>query len=143
MPVLTNSSFCQCRNNNAGGVFKGTGVQKAAPALGILEEEEEEEDEEEGEGKGGSAADDAFSLEDIPQAFSHFTWSSTDGKLLVCDLQGVWNSTDGFVLTDPVFHSQEGKARTNHGQRGMEDFFKTHHCSALCRRLGLKKFNWC
>lgn len=108
----------RCRNNNAGGVYKGTGVagpqgaQRAAPALGILAEEDEE-GEDEDEGESGSAS---FDLDDIPQAFSHFTWSSTDGKLLVCDLQGVWNATDGFMLTDPVLHSLESKARTNHGE---------------------------
>jgi hypothetical protein len=120
------------------------GRQKAAaPALGTLQEEDEEEDEdEEGSWYGSYPKEEKYSLEDIPQAFSHFTWSSTDGKLLVCDLQGTWNAEDGFVLTDPAFHSWEGRARTNHGRRGMDDFFKTHQCSALCRQLGLKPYSW-
>jgi hypothetical protein len=37
-----------------------------------------------------------------PQAFSHFTYVNSEKRKLVCDLQGVWNEVDGYVLTDPV-----------------------------------------
>eukprot|EP00961_Rhodomonas_salina_P085684 1150937-Rhodomonas_salina.1 len=40
----------------------------------------------------------------VPQCFAHFSHSVTDGRQLVCDLQGTWNATEGFVLTDPVIH---------------------------------------
>mmetsp|Transcript_41452 Transcript_41452/g.100156 ORF Transcript_41452/g.100156 Transcript_41452/m.100156 type:complete len:676 (+) Transcript_41452:109-2136(+) len=78
-----------------------------------------------------------------PQAFSHFTHSITDGKDLVCDLQGVWNETDGFMLTDPVIHHASGKGkngRTDRGKEGIKKFFETHKCNPLCKRLGLNIF---
>ena len=40
--------------------------------------------------------------EHVPQAFSHFTYIVSEKRKLVCDLQGVYNEVDGFVLTDPV-----------------------------------------
>ena len=90
-------------------------------------------------------------VEDVPQCFSHFSYEVTDGKKLVCDLQGVWNDNDGFVFTDPVIHSGAGRSRsrgragrrtrngkTDKGLVGIDDFFKTHSCNSLCRRLGLR-----
>lgn len=72
------------------GLFLGIG--------GAIIEEDEEEDDDDGE------AIMPWDTDDVPQCFSHFTWSVTDGKRLVCDLQGVWNRVDGFVLTDPALH---------------------------------------
>ena len=80
----------------------------------------------------------------MPQAFSHFSYEASSRKQLVCDLQGVWNSQDGFVLTDPVVHVSSTGAKhkngaTDQGSSGIEKFFKTHKCNPLCARLGLKK----
>ncbi len=84
----------------------------------------------------------------VPQAFSHFTWSVTDGSVLICDLQGVWNKTDGYMCTDPAMHRNETikkhdhkKARsTDKGVTGIRNFFETHVCSALCIALGSKPY---
>jgi hypothetical protein len=46
--------------------------------------------------------DEAILPNHAPQAFSHFTYVNSDKRKLVCDLQGVWNEVDGYVLTDPV-----------------------------------------
>ena len=57
----------------------------------------------------------------------------------LCLLQGVWNDTDGFTLTDPAVHSDE-KGQfgvTDKGRDGMDKFFETHVCSGLCRALRL------
>ena len=87
----------------------------------------------------------AVQLNEVPQCFSHFTYHFSTSKQLVCDLQGVWNSTDGFMLTDPVIHyiASNGKRHcngaTDKGARGVLNFFKTHTCGALCRQLGLVK----
>ncbi|KAJ8604959.1 hypothetical protein CTAYLR_006883 [Chrysophaeum taylorii] len=80
-------------------------------------------------------------VDDVPQAFSHFTHHATNGQLLVCDVQGVWNQVDGFALTDPAIHSRGPQGRrngpTDAGDSGIARFFKTHRCNALCRHLGL------
>jgi hypothetical protein len=71
---------------------------------------------------------------------------------IICPLlQGVFNGTDGFLLTDPVIHSAELKqgkkpddngtcvsnGKTDKGAQGISLFFETHKCNALCHRLGL------
>eukprot|EP00047_Mylnosiga_fluctuans_P004940 m.237432 g.237432 ORF g.237432 m.237432 type:complete len:488 (-) comp13135_c0_seq1:190-1653(-) len=91
---------------------------------------------------GKRAAGRAAVIDELPQVFSHFTWSATDGQQLVCDLQGVWNQYDGFQLTDPVVHDgRHGPRRTNRGYPGIRKFFETHRCTALCHELGLKKWD--
>lgn len=66
-------------------------------------------------------------------------------------MQGVYNSTDGYLLTDPVIHCAASKGgrggsgrgssklygATDKGEKGIRDFFATHTCNALCKRLGL------
>ena len=52
----------------------------AADLVAIAESDEEEEDEE------GEAIEKG-STEQVPQAFSHFTYEVTERKKLVCDLQ--------------------------------------------------------
>jgi len=84
-----------------------------------------------------------FSIEDIPQAYSHFTYLASKRKFLVCDLQGVLNTDvtpPVFELTDPAIHysemtSRKDYGRTDRGEHGIQDFFKTHVCSNLCRIL--------
>ena len=86
-----------------------------------------------------------FSVEDIPQAFSCFSYKYSKRKYLVCDLQGVLDQTRSppcFELTDPVIHYRSNNnrknvfGRTDRGQSGMDAFFKTHTCSELCHALG-------
>ncbi|KAG2455009.1 hypothetical protein HYH02_000834 [Chlamydomonas schloesseri] len=101
-------------NNNAGGVgrhgqaFAASSAANnsvaAAPhrkandnnaaALGAIAEDEEEDEEEEEEGRDDEEERDvndagpaAAGTDDVPQAFSHFTWDCTGGQKLVCDLQ--------------------------------------------------------
>lgn len=70
------------------------------------------------------------------QAFSHFTFERSRGRLLVSDLQGV-----GCILTDPAIHTRDTDrfplTPTNLGQDGFKFFFATHKCNAVCRKLGL------
>lgn len=72
-----------------------------------------------------------------PQAFSHWTWVTSRGQLLVCDIQGV-----GDMFTDPQIHSNAGHnnflyGRGDMGIEGIRRFFQSHRCNALCRSLGL------
>jgi len=118
-------------NNNAGAVLHQATSSSSSTAFGTLLEEEEDEDE-------------AIDIDDVPQAFSHFSYEHSAGRQLVCDLQGVWNSEDGFVLTDPVVHYVNPSGRkhqngaTDKGLQGVRKFFQTHRCGPLCRRIGLQ-----
>jgi hypothetical protein len=78
------------------------------------------------------------------QAFSHWTYHQTAGRMMVVDLQGVKSSEDNrYLLTDPAIHFDDIKrcreARTNLGGKGMREFFRTHVCSEVCQKLGLEK----
>ena len=94
---------------------------------GIFEDDEDE--------------DETIDVNDVPQAFSHFSYECSRGKQLVCDLQGVWNTEDGFMLTDPVVHYVSNTGRrhkngaTDKGLEGVKRFFRTHKCGALCKRM--------
>ncbi|KAJ1495216.1 kinase-like domain-containing protein [Baffinella frigidus] len=135
-------------NNNGGAVNKWgaarpvSALQRppaalAGPRFDLDEIGEEDEEEEAGSAAAQRAA---MGADDIPQCFSHFTHFFTSGDKLVCDLQGIYNDVDGFVLTDPVIHEsrKRGKnGRTDKGARGIDLFFETHRCNALCRSLGL------
>lgn len=118
-------------NNNAGAVRTGSAPpSRGGNALGGIVEEDEDEDE-----------DGAIDNDDVPQAFSHYSYEYSRGKQLVCDLQGVWNADDGFVLTDPVVHYVSSTGRrhkngaTDKGLEGIKRFFRTHKCGALCKKL--------
>lgn len=61
--------------------------------------------------------------EDVPDAFSHWTFSYTKGESLVVDLQGVFDDKrQAFKFTDPAIHSRskayEYYGRTDRGHRG-------------------------
>lgn len=73
----------------------------------------------------------------VLQAFSHFTFERSWGKILVSDLQGV-----GHNLTDPSIQTKEEDrfklTSTNFNIDGMKFFFATHECNGYCKELGLK-----
>ena len=83
-------------------------------------------------------------VEDILQAFSHFTNkqmqslpSSEHG--VVVDIQGVQSGCT-FTLTDPAIHCTSHSRHfgdTNMGQEGIKSFFKNHSCSTYCHKLAL------
>jgi hypothetical protein len=91
----------------------------------------------------GKDGDWHFSLEDIPQAYSHFTYNASGRRFLVCDLQGVLNTNKQppvFELTDPAIHYKKRTDRDDYGrtdldENGIEQFFHTHVCSDLCRMV--------
>ncbi|RVD80827.1 uncharacterized protein DFL_008716 [Arthrobotrys flagrans] len=71
------------------------------------------------------------------QGFSHFTFERSQGRFLVCDLQGVRE-----LLTDPVVHTSDPNrfvlSPTNLGEEGFKFFFASHECNDVCHKLGLK-----
>ncbi|CAF2681945.1 unnamed protein product [Rotaria sp. Silwood2] len=76
----------------------------------------------------------------ILQAFSHWTYHITAGRLMVVDLQGV-KGKGAYLLTDPAIHFDNilrfKNTRTNLGIKGMQQFFRTHVCSEVCSKLEL------
>ena len=127
------------------------------PILAVVVEEDEHDDESEDEIApqvimSRFAVQRAVSHDDYPQAFSHFSYWHSNRKHLVCDLQGVLDTSRTppvFELTDPVVHCKNSSredqrhlyGRTDHGRKGMTNFFKTHICNNLCAALGLPSDN--
>jgi hypothetical protein len=71
-------------------------------------------------------------------AFSHWTHDITDGFLMVVDLQGV-ERDDGYKLTDPSINCKEPMfGKTNLGDVGIDQFFKSHQCGETCKTMKLK-----
>eukprot|EP00639_Heterosigma_akashiwo_P024639 CAMPEP_0194693842 /NCGR_PEP_ID=MMETSP0295-20121207/20829_1 /TAXON_ID=39354 /ORGANISM="Heterosigma akashiwo, Strain CCMP2393" /LENGTH=300 /DNA_ID=CAMNT_0039584915 /DNA_START=25 /DNA_END=924 /DNA_ORIENTATION=+ len=60
-----------------------------------------------------------------PQAFSHFSYHKSGGRIMVVDIQGV-----GDLYTDPQIHSlAQTFGDGDLGDRGMALFFGSHRCS--------------
>lgn len=125
---------------------------KDTPDLGAIEEgdSEEEEDSSDESQSGGSV--DSFhgeKVSDYLQAFTHFTYLFTNKKVMVCDLQGVFNDDmvpPTFELTDPAIHYRSSRremvfGRTDKGRKGMDLFFHTHKCTPICKSLQLSGKN--
>jgi hypothetical protein len=145
---MLDSSRYKKWNDNKGGVQNLNKQQQLldmlVPAVDdILDAivEGEEEDDEEDQKKLGPCDDeivDRLINDDIPQAFSHWSWSYTKGNSLVCDLQGVLGK-ESFQFTDPAIHSRKRRfGPTDFGRNGFCLFFQTHECNPLCRALGLR-----
>lgn len=125
--------------NDTSDLFGGTTLD----AIVELDEDEEDSEEDDDDSEAELGGDEIINIDDIPQAFSHFTYRYTGRRVLVCDLQGVLSESPPlFELTDPVIHFKShrrprGKkfGRTDHGRDGIIDFFRTHECSPLCRML--------
>ncbi|ETO16281.1 hypothetical protein RFI_21073 [Reticulomyxa filosa] len=78
---------------------------------------------------------DTEDLRNTPQAFAHFTYEASKGKLLVVDIQGVND-----VYTDPQIHTTENVksfGKGNLGQKGIDKFLSTHRCNKICHYLKL------
>lgn len=76
----------------------------------------------------------------VVQAFSHWTYHHSRGKMLLVDCQGVFDaSTHCFRLTDPAIHCTDVTrlSATNLGKNGMNKFFATHRCNDCCLAMGL------
>lgn len=66
------------------------------------------------------------------QALSHFSYHVTEGRFLLCDLQGGLQGDD-IVLTDPAILSRDHElGDADLGAKGMQQFFQVHHCNEFC-----------
>ena len=93
---------------------------------------------------------------DFAQAFSHFSYVRSGGKIMVVDLQGSLEinkeeNTCKFVLTDPAIHKRRklfkhkphlqslfNFGRTDRRDEGINAFLESHVCNDACRLLGLR-----
>ncbi|CAN8073939.1 unnamed protein product [Agarophyton chilense] len=86
----------------------------------------------------------------IPDFFSHWSWYSTSGLILVCDLQGhrgrpggpkIDGSTEYFMFTDPIVLTKTANGILGYhdsGAEGIRNWFDIHHCNSLCIEYGLE-----
>lgn len=78
------------------------------------------------------------------QAFSHWTYHHTNGKLLFCDCQGMFDKNkQEYILTDPVIVSNTEYLSASYGPcDGGEDmmmtWFNNHKCNRFCKREWMK-----
>jgi hypothetical protein len=123
-------------NDNMGGVDGQAshppinlhkGLNNMSTILNVIQEVEDDDDDEDEEDDSNLARMERVTIspsesnkkvdpDHIPQAFSHFTHRYSNRKLLVCDLQGVFNADTippTYVLTDPVIHYKSSIGRKN------------------------------
>jgi len=71
---------------------------------------------------------------EVAQAFTHFTFHVSGGRMMVTDVQGV-----ECTMTDPQIHSRDKCFGVgNRGEEGMALFFAKHQCNSICHRLKLR-----
>ena len=82
-------------------------------------------------------------MTDAMAAFSHYTYNASNGKLIVCDLQGRYRnnrfqrSKSRFELTDPAVCSRaRNYGPTDLSEKGTESFFANHTCNQFCNKHG-------
>ncbi|KAI7958607.1 hypothetical protein MJO28_002398 [Puccinia striiformis f. sp. tritici] len=68
----------------------------------------------------------------LMNALSHWTYVQSNGKSLLCDLQGV-----GPILTDPQILDTDPTrwANGNSGEEGITKFVEQHTCNEICKAL--------
>ncbi|CAK0882764.1 unnamed protein product [Prorocentrum cordatum] len=82
---------------------------------------------------------------EVAQAFSHFTYWMSQGRILVADLQGVLihRRRPHLIFTDPQVLSLDGSFGPGDlGPKGIAAFFKSHKCGRTCKGLGLSSHNF-
>jgi hypothetical protein len=79
----------------------------------------------------------------LAQALSHFSYHSTGGEMLLCDLVGAQRDDGtGLVLSECSAHSRgQSHGPTDLGRDGMVNFFAHHVCGPLCGRHWLRPPN--
>ena len=86
----------------------------------------------------GYVAERSDFMNEYAQAFSHFSYEESKGQMLICDIQGT-----NEILTDPQVHTADpdsGFGLGNLSLEGIERFKETHHCTPVCKAIGLTAF---
>jgi len=71
-------------------------------------------------------------------AFSHFTFDYSKGKMVLCDMQGV-RKNNKYHITDPaILSTKAGQfGMTDLGPTGLEDWMFKHVCNKYCKSTWL------
>ena len=78
-----------------------------------------------------------FEMNALVQAFSHFSFHFSKGKLVIVDIQGIKN-----IMTDPAIQSiEQAFGSTDLGTYGIYKFLKNHQCTKYCKLLNLKEIS--
>lgn len=82
------------------------------------------------------------------EAFSHYTYHRSGGRLIVCDLQGRYRkdrfgrgdrNKSRFELSDPAICSRaRSYGPTDLGEKGIDSFFANHVCNQFCHADGMR-----
>jgi Mg-chelatase subunit ChlD len=79
--------------------------------------------------------------QEVVQAFTHFSFVASGGRLLVADLQGVARNEET-LLTDPqVLSLKSSFGPGDLCRRGMRACLAAHRCGPTCKKLGLDPVN--
>jgi hypothetical protein len=73
------------------------------------------------------------------EAFSHFTFCESDGKMLIVNLQGVRG-----LYTNPQIHTTSDSniiGVRNEGSQGIQQWIQSHKCNDICKAKGLAELN--
>lgn len=83
-------------------------------------------------------------------ALCHFSYHHSNGEYILSNFKGVKNGPDHeekpntFHLTTPSFHSKtRAYGSTDMGETGIQEFFKTHQCSAICKNFDSVGWDTC
>ena len=79
-------------------------------------------------------------IADKAEAFCHYSYEKSEGKLMVVDIQG-----SNYILYDPEIASKEAyDEKGNHlfcsvnlSGKAIDGFFKSHNCNKFCKLLKL------
>ena len=70
--------------------------------------------------------------DEIAQAFSHFSYIHSGKKMLICDLQGVYDEPNNMIrFTDPVIHYHDARNDKKKGLYGRTDVSSSSNFSSL------------
>lgn len=89
----------------------------------------------------GYVSEESLRHHEAVQAFTHFSFQASGGRLMVADLQGVVRASEA-LLTDPQALSLDRSFGPGDlGSSGMRACLAAHRCGPTCRRLGLEPVN--
>lgn len=77
-------------------------------------------------------------------AYTHFSHEYSTGKLIVADLQG-GKMRNRYYLSAPTVHyinpRDDAFGKSNLGQPGIDEFFRSHTCNRICRQMSLTPYH--